>query len=94
MKMPRRLWLELTCLNEHISPEVTRDPQLSAVSWNIIRRHSEKASSTRIGDHKILLGKLVVGTADSVHDIVRDTAIDGVLLAGQDGGRQTQRSSN
>ena len=50
MKMPRRLWLELTCLNEH----VTRDPQRSMRSWNIKRRHSEMASSTQIGDHKIL----------------------------------------
>ena len=36
----------------------------------------------------------VASLADGVHIVVRNTAIDGVLLAGQDGGRQAQPSSN
>ena len=36
----------------------------------------------------------VVDTADGVRDIARGTAIDGALLGGRDGGRQTQRTSN
>ena len=54
----------------------------------------EKENSFRNGEHKILLGELVDGLADCVLVIVRDIAIDGVLLAGQDGGGQTQQSSN
>ena len=38
--------------------------------------------------------KQVVDTADGVRDIARGTAIDGVLLAGIDDGRRTQRTSN
>ena len=54
----------------------------------------EKENSFRIGEHKILLGELVDGLEDCVLVIVRDIAAGGVLLAGQDGGRQTQQSSN
>ena len=54
----------------------------------------EKENSFRNGEHKILLGELVGGLADCVLVIVRDIAIDGVLMAGQDGGRHTQQSSN
>ena len=53
-----------------------------------------KKSSTREGDRKILLGELGVDTADGVCGIVRGSTIDGVLLAGQAGNRQTQQSSN
>ena len=49
--------------------------------------HSGGGSSQKTGSNEVC-------TADGVHDIVRGTANDNVLLAKQDGGRQTQRSSN
>ena len=43
---------------------------------------------------KILFGKLMDYLADGVHNIVRDTAIDGILLAGQDGGHDSTRGGS
>ena len=53
-----------------------------------------EGSSTRKGDRKIFHDVPVVGTAGIVCDIVRDNAIEGVLLAGQAGNRQTQQGGN
>ena len=47
------------------------DPQRSTRCWNVDRRHYEKASSSRTGDHKILLGEIVVGTVDGVKTLLR-----------------------
>ena len=52
-----------------------------------------KRSSSSIGDHEMLSGEFVVGTANGVHDIVRGTAINGVLLIGQHGGRQLNEAA-
>ena len=66
-------------------------PRIAGTSIAVILN---EASSTRIGGRKILLGELVVDNTDGVCGIVCGSAIDGVLLAGQPGNRQTQRTSN
>ena len=57
---------------------VDQDTRRSTKCWNVDRRQSEEGFDT----------------ADGVCDTVRGTAIDGVLLAGKDGGQRTQRTSN
>ena len=48
---------------------VTQNPQRSTRCWNVDRRHSEKARSTRVGDHNILLGEFVDDTVDGEHTV-------------------------
>ena len=62
----------------------------------ILERRSpsiRRGSSTRDGDRKILHDEPIVDTADGVCDIVRGSAVEGVLLVGGDGVRRTQRTS-
>ena len=74
--------------------DVDQDPRRSTNCWNVDRRQSEEGAPLEKGDLRFLLDELVVDTADDVCGIVRGSAIDGVLLAGQAGNRQAQRTSN
>ena len=83
-RSPPHLKFHATLAHKHVD----QDPRRSTKGWKV-----DRPQSTRKGDLKIVLGELVVDTADGECDIVRGTAVDGVLLAGKDGGRRIQRTS-
>ena len=70
----------------------TKDPRRSTNCWNVDRRQSEKEVPPEKGGRKILHDEPVFDIADGVCDIVRGSAIEGVLLAERDGVRRTQRT--
>ena len=62
----------------------------TTVCWNVDRVQSgKKTSFTQLEDHKILLDEIVGDTVDGIHDVVRGTAVNGKVLAGQHGGPQS-----
>ena len=74
---------------------VARDPQRFTMSCNDDRGQSgKKQVSLDLGITRSLSVSSQATPVDGGHDIVRDTVINGELLAGQHSGPQTRRNNN